>query len=297
MSAFVMQPNPSCPSLNAVALIDLPLSDLSALNLAVVGHQEWVTFLEVDALPQPGRISRACRSLEEPAGAGAVVAVQLARLTGRTVIFFTALGNDSIGHRSEQRLRELGVEPVIAWRDTSSRRGISLMDPGGDRAITVIGDRLTPCAEDTLNWERLVECDGVFVSATDAAGLRLARRARVLTATPRLRLPVLQEAGVHLDALIGSGLDPSEQLPEGTPDPMPKLRIATEGADGGILFPGGRYEPEPLPEPMVESYGCGDSFAAGVTAGLAAGWDVNAAIRLGARCGAACATRFGPYGA
>ena len=142
----------------------------------------------------------------------------------------------------------------------------------------------------------LADCDGVFVSATDAAGLRLARQAKVLTATPRLRLPVLQEASLPLDALIGSGLDPGEQLPPGCLKPTPSLQIATEGDAGGRLIPGGRYSAEPLPAPMVESYGCGDSFAAGVTAGLAAGWSVNDAVALGARCGAACATRFGPYG-
>lgn len=272
------------------------VSDLRSLRLAVVGHQEWVTFLDVDALPQPGCISRASRSLEEPAGAGAVVAVQLARLTDRPVLFFTALGRDAIGERSVQRLKDLGVEPVVAWRDSPSRRGISFMDPGGDRAITVIGDRLTPMAQDALGWERLADCDGVFVSATDAAGLRLARQAKVLTATPRLRLPVLQEASLPLDALIGSGLDPGEQLPPGCLKPTPRLQIATEGDAGGRLIPGGRYSAEPLPAPMVESYGCGDSFAAGVTAGLAAGWSVNDAVALGARCGAACATRFGPYG-
>ena len=257
--------------------------------------KEWVTFLDVDALPQPGCISRASRSLEEPAGAGAVVAVQLARLTGRPVLFFTALGRDAIGERSVQRLKELGVEPVVAWRDGPSRRGISLMDPGGDRAITVIGDRLTPMARDPLGWERLTDCDGVFVSATDAAGLRLARQAKVLTATPRLRLPVLQEASLPLDALIGSGLDPGSNCRQGAWS-HPRLQIATEGDAGGVLIPGGRFNAEPLPAPMVESYGCGDSFAAGVTAGLAAGWSVNDAVALGARCGAACATRFGPYG-
>ena len=79
------------------------MNDLSHLKLAVVGHQEWVTFLQVDALPQPGRISRALRDLEEPAGAGAVVAVQLARLTGQRIPFFTALGRDAIGERSVAR--------------------------------------------------------------------------------------------------------------------------------------------------------------------------------------------------
>jgi len=269
---------------------------LSALRLAVVGHLELVTFLAVDGLPKAGRISRAHRTLEEPAGAGAVVAVQLARLTGAPVLFFTALGQDALGERSEARLRELGVEPVVAWRDQPTRRGISLVDGSGDRAITVIGERLTPVAADPLGWERLAACDGVFVSASDAAGLHLARQANVLTATPRLGLPVLQGAGVRLEALIGSGLDPSEQVPHGSLSPEPTLMIATEGEAGGLMTPGGRFAPEPLPAPLLETYGCGDSFAAGVTAGLAAGWDATNAVRLGARCGAACATRFGPYG-
>ena len=163
------------------------IGDLRSLRLAVVGHQEWVTFLDVDALPQPGCISRASRSLEEPAGAGAVVAVQLARLTGRPVLFFTALGRDAIGERSVQRLKELGVEPVVAWRDGPSRRGISLMDPGGDRAITVIGDRLTPMARDALGWERSPTATGSSCPRPMRLGCGW-RGKQVLTATPRLRL-------------------------------------------------------------------------------------------------------------
>ena len=265
------------------------------LTLAVVGHLEWVNFLAVNALPAPGQISRAHRSLEEPAGAGAVVAVQLARLTGQRVAFFTALGKDEIGERSEARLLELGVIPIVAWRDQPTRRGISLVDDSSDRAITVIGERLTPVANDPLPWEHLADCDGVFVSATDPQGLRLARAAKVLTATPRLRLPVLQEAGVSLDALIGSNLDPAGSIEEDALTPAPTLRIATEGEKGGILIPGGRFEAQPLPGLLAETYGCGDSFAAGVTAGLAAGFAITDAIKLGAQCGATCATHFGPY--
>jgi len=63
-----------------------------------------------------------------------------------------------------------------------------------------------------------------------------------------------------------------------------------------VLIPGGRFDAVPLPGPIVETYGCGDSFAAGVTAGLSAGWSTEQAVALGASCGAACATRFGPYG-
>lgn len=271
------------------------LPALPPLRLAVVGHVEWVSLVAVEALPQAGRISRARHFREEPAGAGAVVAVRLAQLLGRPLPFFTALGRDGIGERAAQRLQELGVELHVAWRPQASRRAVSLVDRHGDRAITVIGERLSPTAADPLPWADLAGYDGVFVTACDAAALRLCRRARLLAATPRLRLPLLQEAAVPLDALIGSGLDPDEAVPEAALSPPPRLRIATEGAAGGLAMPGGRFPAPRLPGPLVDSYGCGDSFAAGVTAGLAAGWSVEQAISLGCHCGAACATHLGPY--
>ncbi len=273
---------------------DLP--PLPPLQLAVVGHVEWVDFLAVDVLPAAGLIGHASRFLEEAAGGGAVVAVQLARLLGKPVPFFTALGRDAIGERAAVRLRELGLELHVAWREAPTRRGVSFVDDHGDRSITVIGDRLSPTAADPLPWESLADCDGVFVTAADRDALRHGRAARVLAATPRLGLTLIQEAGVALDALIGSGLDPGEAVPPGALQPPPALRIATEGAGGGRVEPGGRFAAPVLSAPVIDSYGCGDSFAAGVTAGLAAGWSLEQAISLGCHCGAACTSRFGPYG-
>lgn len=272
------------------------LPHLPPLHLAVVGHVEWVTFLAVDALPAAGRIGHARRALEEPAGGGAVVAVQLARLLGRPVPFFTSLGRDAIGERAAQRLVELGLDLHVAWRDTPTRRAISFVDGHGDRSITVIGERLTPHAADPLPWDRLAACDGVFVTAADAEALVHCRAASVLAVTPRLGLPLLRRAAVPLDALIGSGLDPGEAVPDGALDPLPSLRIATEGAAGGVATPGGRFAAPTLTAAAVDSYGCGDSFAAGVIAGLAAAWSVEQAVSLGSHCGAACISRFGPYG-
>jgi ribokinase len=272
------------------------LPALPPLRLAVVGHVEWVSFLSVDQLPAAGLIGHAQRFLEEPAGGGAVAAVQLARLLGRPVPFFTALGRDAIGEQTVQRLTALGLELHVAWREAPTRRGVSFVDGVGDRSITVIGERLTPTAADPLPWPELAACDGVFVTAADAAALRACRAAKVLAATPRLRLEVLRQAEVGLDALIGSGLDPGEAVPEGALPLPPRLQIATEGAAGGEVRPGGRFAAPVLQEPVLDSYGCGDSFAAGVTAGLAAGWSVEQAVSLGCHCGAACATRFGPYG-
>jgi ribokinase len=273
------------------------LPALPPLRLAVVGHVEWVSFLAVDQLPAAGLIGHAERFLEEPAGGGAVVAVQLARLLGRSVPFFTALGRDAIGEQAVERLETLGLEMQVAWREGPTRRGVSFVDGQGDRSITVIGERLTPTAADPLPWASLAECDGVFATAADAAALRMCRAARLLAATPRLRLETLRQADVGLDALIGSGLDPGEAVPEGSLPLAPRWRIATEGAAGGQVEPGGRFTAPTLSEPVVDTYGCGDSFAAGVTAGLAAGWSLEQAVSLGCHCGAACASRFGPYGA
>jgi ribokinase len=159
----------------------------------------------------------------------------------------------------------------------------------------VIGERLAPVAADLLPWERLAACEGVFVTAADPAALRLARAAPVLAATPRVRLPVLQQAGVRLDALIGSALDPGESYRPGDLDPAPALVIATEGARGGSVQPGGRFAAPRRQRPVRDTYGAGDSFAAAVTAALAAGWTLPQALSLGAHCGAACLDGRGPY--
>ena len=225
----------------------MSLPKLPRLCLAVVGHIESVEFLAVDRWPQPGCISHAQQRLEEPAGAGAVIAVQLAQLLDRPVHFFTALGRDSVGEACVQRLQERGVQVHVAWRDGPTRRGISLVDGvgdrsgdrSGDRAITVIGDRLTPVLSDPLPWDVLQQCDGAFITAADAALVQAARSVPVLAATPRVGVAVLESAGVQIDALIGSGLDPAELVAPGDLVPSPRVQISTEGAAGRVDQYGG----------------------------------------------------------
>ena len=52
------------------------------MRVAVVGHIEWVEFIRVGAVPLPGQIAEALETWEEPGGAGAVAAAQLAKLAG-----------------------------------------------------------------------------------------------------------------------------------------------------------------------------------------------------------------------
>jgi ribokinase len=271
------------------------LPSLPTQRLAVVGHVEVVSFVAVERLPQAGEITRGETYLELAAGGAAAAAVQLARLSTTPVTLFTALGRDGAGRQAEQQLQELGLELQVAWRDAPTRRGISFSDQSGERTITVIGERLAPVASDRLAWGELAQADGAFVTATDAAGLQLARRARCLTATPRLGLPVLRAAAVPLEAVIGSGLDPAERCQSGDLEPPPGLLIRTAGARGGEVEPGGAFQALPPPASVVDAYGAGDSFAAGVTAGLAAGWSPEQAISLGCHCGRACLQGLGPY--
>jgi ribokinase len=278
-------------------LVPLPLLPvLSPLKLAVVGHVEVVTFLRVAQIPAAGAICMAKEGMEVPAGGGAVVAVQMAKLTGRPVAFFTALGRDRAGEQAARDLEAMGLDLHVAWRDAPTRKGVTWVDDQGERTITVLGERIMPCGQDLLPWEQLESSDGVFVTATDGAGLRLARRCRVLAATPRVRWPVLLESGVRLDALVGSALDPAEALPADLDSLPAQHTITTEAAAGSTALPGQRRFGAPqLTAPLVDAYGAGDSFAAGVTAGLAAGWPLAEAISLGSHCGAACLQGFGPY--
>ena len=53
----------------------------------------------------------------------------------------------------------------------------------------------------------------------------------------------------------------------------------------------GAIEP---PGPLLDAYGAGDSFVAGLTYGLGAGQELDEAVRTGARWGAEAVTRRGP---
>src|SRR5206468_7935884 len=172
------------------------------MRTAVLGHVEWVDFVRVERVPTSGEIIRAVDVWEEPAGGGGVSAVQLVKLAGACTLY-TALGDDERGRHACEVLSRLGVRVEAATRAEPQRRAVTFVDATGERTITVIGNRIAAAASDPLPWAELAETDAVYLCAADAAAIRLARRARVLVATARI-LPVLREAGVVLDALVGS---------------------------------------------------------------------------------------------
>ena len=206
------------------------------------------------------------------------------------------MGKDNYGEKCYERLTKLGLNLKVAWREKPTRKGISLISRDGERAITVIGERLQPQASDNLPWSDMKNYDGVFITATDKEGIRLARKARFLSATPRTGENTLKLSKVKINALIGSGLDPGERINYKELVPKPDIYIATEGKSGGTIYPErNKYKSIKPSSQEIDSYGCGDCFAAGVTTALSAKLNLENAISIGAYCGAECSTHYGPY--
>jgi ribokinase len=267
------------------------------LKAAVVGHVEWVRFARVKHVPRPGEVVHARDCVDEPAGGGAVAAVQLARLAGDALLI-TSLGEDELGRRALARLQELGVRVAATFEQAPTREAITLLDARGERTITTLGPRLEPRGEDAaLPWEELADMDAVYFTAGDRAALEAARRARVLVASPRAREALADE--VELDALVLSADDPIERRASSSAEAQAQMVLLTAGARGGTYRTRageeGTWAPAPLRGELVDTYGCGDSFAAAFAYALAAGERRAQALALAARCGAACATGRGPY--
>ena len=262
-----------------------------------MGHVEWVRFAAVDRLPEQGSIVTAVDSWEEPGGGGADAAGELVRL-GADVDFFLAVGNDEIGAQARVALETLGCRVHAAVRDEPQRLAFTYVDAQGERTITLIGPKLHPHGSDPLPWDELAEIDAVYFCAGDADALRAARQAGVLVATAR-ELPTLAAAQVPLDAVVRSGVDPSEAFETGLLEPEPTLIVSTMGRTGGSFVAGadeGTFAAADIPGPVVDAYGAGDSFAAGLTFALGRGDDPQAALEFAATCGATALTRPGAHG-
>jgi ribokinase len=267
--------------------------------VGVIGHVEWVDFAVVARLPAPGEIVAAREAFADVGGGGGVAAVHMAALTGVAELF-TAVGSDPRGAAALARLAEHGVSARAAIHDAVQRHSFTHLIDEGERTITVLGPRLMPHGADPIGWEQVAELDAVYLTAGDVAAIRAARAARIVVATPRAA-PELVEAAIALDAVVLSAADAHEQGVVERLDPAPALVVRTAGPAGGTWATadgraGGWAAAQP-PGPTVDTFGCGDGFAAGLTIALGAGLDVDAAVAYAARVGAALLTGRGPYGA
>jgi ribokinase len=250
-----------------------------------------VDFLVCEHLPRAGEIQHVRSAHEAPGGGGAMAAFALQALTGGCT-FFTAVGDDRRGRATLEALRAAGLDVRAAvHRGVEQRRVVTYLTDDGERAITVLGERLVPLGGDDVPWETLADFDAVYLTAGDASAARAARAAPMLVMTARARDPVVA-AGTPVDVVVGSQGDPGEPIDDTLlAVARPRYVVLTEGAAGGAWRGAGgaegRWAATPLPGPPVDAYGCGDAFAAALTAGLAAGRPIDEACALAAPVGAA----------
>jgi ribokinase len=254
------------------------------VRCAIVGHVEWVEFVLVDEVPKPGHIAHSTDAWAVPAGGGGVMAVQMARLNG-SCDFFTGLGDDDLGHRAVDELTARGVTVHTKWFETPTRRAVTHVDRNGERTITTIGPKLLPHGPLPLDG-----MDTIFFVAGDAEALRSARAARFLGATTR-EVPTLVEAAVHLDLLVGSGTDPGEAYDGGLDA---DVVVMTDGGRGCVAN-GRHFGAAPLPGPIADTYGAGDTFGCTLCFALGRGDGLDDALALAAREAAEVLTLRGPY--
>jgi len=227
-----------------------------------------------------------------------VAAAELARLAGSCTLY-TAVGNDALGAGISNAFEALSVRVEAQVRDEPHRRAVTLIDPTRERTIVVIGPAQAPSGRDMRQLAPIEGVDALYLCKGDAEAVRAARSARVVVATARM-LPVLIEAGIALDALVLSSRDPSEAYERGQLSPAPALVAATDGENGGNWWTAdgrsGSWSAAVLPGEERDSYGAGDSFAAGLTYALAAGMPVERAVDFAAERGAAAVCRRGAHG-
>src|SRR4051812_33511829 len=199
-------------------------------RIAVIGHVEWVTFAD-GPVPATGEIALLSDPFTAAAGAGAVVAVELAR-RGVATTFFTALGADAAGDATRAFLTGHGVDVRAARRRAPQTAALTILSPDHERTIMVIGANLHPQATDDLGWDDLARVDAVYFTGGDPATLQAARAAPMLVVTAR-RLEVLAASGVRADVLVGSVIDPGERVDAVALPQRPRLVVQTAGAAGG----------------------------------------------------------------
>ena len=253
---------------------------MTDMRLAVIGHVEWVSFARAPFVPGAGEIVHLEEPFSQPAGGGAVTAVALARM-GADVTFYTALGSDG---RSRPVLEAYGVRVEAAVRDRPQTEVLALLDPAGERTLFVVGENDAPVADDPLPWDLIASSAGCYFTGYDPETLRLARRAPVLVVTAR-RFDALVESGVRADALVGSGRDRGERFDLERLREQPRHVVVTDGARGGS-----GYAAAPVPGPVVDTYGAGDTFVAGVLYVLASGWEIDRSLGFAAECAAEALT-------
>lgn len=248
--------------------------------------------------------------------------IAMARL-GMNVAAFSYVGDDEWASVIRRKYEAEGIDTscLLTHATEATSTTAVLIDPSGERSFAhCVGAPRTMNGKmyrdnlDVFRRSRMMVIGYYSLMPTleqDLADvLSEIRRLGCLTALDAAgeggTMDPLSELLPHLDIYIPSLAEATHQTDESDPQKImniyrecgaPGLLGVKLGSEGALLSPkAGEYvqiDCAPLPGPIIDTNGAGDSFYAGVLTGLLKGMDAAEAGRLGAAAGACCVTGMG----
>lgn len=262
----------------------------------------------IEAIPNEATKVFAKSYLEVGGGPAATGAVTIARLGG-SVELWARVGDDPVGRRIVEELKEWGVATAIR-HDPKGRSGVSCVAVAkdGERLIFAFAD---PALDPDTAWLPLDRIAGADAVLTDLRWPRAAEAA--LRKARELGVPSVLDADLTTDdiartlvpladsvvfsspalrkltgeATVEAGLHAAGKLARG-------MVGVTTGAQGFKWLAGGRIEHEPgFAVAAVDTLGAGDVFHGAFALAIAEGYAVRAAARFANAASALKCTRTG----
>jgi ribokinase len=284
------------------------------IEVAVLGVAAMDLVARVERLPEVDGIALARHVEEVPGGSGANVAVGLARL-GHSVAFLGKVGDDA---RGRELLKAFEREAVdirglrVAQGQPSAACFVAVSEKG-ERLIVALGgvgalERPEELAADLLREARIVYISDL-VGEVARRAVHLARQGGGMVyfspggVTSGLGLVALHPLLAEVDVFVGSRSDLSRLLGESRPGDAARevleagaaVVVETLGAQGARLLARGeeRWVPAFEVDPVVDTTGAGDAFAAGLMAGRLEGLGWERSLVVGCAVAALKIGRFG----
>lgn len=284
-------------------------------RIAVVGLVSWDRLYIVERYPAPGSYAIVRESLEAPGGRAGNSAVAAARL-GAKVSIAALVGDDPLGERLRQALRDEGIDTT--WLSTAlevptdASTIVVSQDPPERTIFWHPGARLTRGCR--LDIAAIFEHDIVLLDVDDlplrrflvdlpAHTVPTARLLGTLTHLADIASPEVWTLALGHDALVGNqrewlaltGASSLETAIERAQEAMVghnlRAGLITLGAEGAIAFTAReRWSAPAFRVEVKDPTGAGDAFAGAIAYAMALRWPWPEALRV-ANAVAALATR------
>ena len=255
------------------------------MRVAVVGHVEWVDFLVVERSPNAGR--------DRPGEGHVAGGGGRRRRRGRAAAQARRRCDCSTRRSATMRSGAGRYEELSGPRASGSRRsGEPSLSAVLSAFSTRAGSARSRCSDRSSSRVDPIRCPGTSSSrwtastSPGATSTPFGRHGRQRFWSPRRESCPCFARPASSSTCSSRARPIAAERYDGGLEPAPRYVVRTEGQRGGTVEPGGRFPPGEVPGPVVDAYGAGDAFAAGLTYGLADGMPIEqrAGARIPLRC-------------